>query len=79
MNPQIEEVIFQLEELKEEFTKKSKLQEKADKVISILKKNPELAIEKALTELEEFCSPNLLSYHRTQVWSIISLLESLKK
>ncbi|HLD39549.1 MAG TPA: UPF0147 family protein [Candidatus Nanoarchaeia archaeon] len=78
MNNNFEEVIARLEELREEFDSNKKLKEKMNSVISILRKNPDLVIEKALTELEELNSMNLPSYHRTQVWDVVSLLESLK-
>ena len=78
MNNNFEEVIARLEELREEFDSNKKLKEKMNSVISILRKNPDLVIEKALAELEELNSMNLPSYHRTQVWGVISHLESLK-
>ena len=78
MNNNFEEVIGRLEELREEFDSNKRLKEKIDSVISILHKNPDLVIEKALAELEELNSMNLPSYHRTQLWDVVSLLESLK-
>ena len=78
MNDNLLEVIARLEELKNEFDANKKLKEKMDTVISILRKNPDLVIEKALSELEELNSMNLPSYHRTQLWDVVSLLESLK-
>ncbi len=78
MNNDFEEVIARLEELKGEFDSNKKLKEKIDTVIQILNMNAELTIEKALSELEELNSMNLSSYHRTQLWDVASLLESLK-
>jgi uncharacterized protein (UPF0147 family) len=78
MNERTQEVISCLEELKNESDINKKLVVKADVVISILTENSEMAIEKALIELEELNSLNLPTYHRTQVWDIVSLLESLK-
>ena len=78
MNERINEVISHLEELREEFDSNRKLKEKMEAVISILSNEPEMAVEKALIELEELNSVNLPPYHRTQVWGIVSLLESLK-
>ena len=78
MNNNFQEVIVRLEELKAEFDSNKRLKEKMDLVISILHKNPNLAIEKALSELEELNSMNLPSYHRTQLWDVVSMLESLK-
>lgn len=78
MNPQIEEVIAHLEELKEDLDTNKKLKEKTDKVISILTKGEEMHLDKALMELDDMNSLNLAPYHRTRVWDIVSLLESLK-
>lgn len=78
MNEQIQDVIARLEELKGEFNSNKKLKEKMDAVIFILTEGADLALEKALNELEELNSLNLASYHRTQVWDVVSILESLK-
>lgn len=78
MNEPIKEALAQLEALKEEFGSNKKVKEKLDAAIAILTKNADLAVEKALIELEELNSLNLASYHRTQVWDVVSLLESLK-
>ena len=78
MDERFQEVIAQLEALKEEFDSNKKVKEKMNVVIAILNKNADLAVEKALIELEELNSLNLPSYHRTQVWGVVSLLESLK-
>jgi len=74
----MQEVIARLEELKDEFDANKRLKEKIDTVISILNQDADLVIEKALSELEELNSMNLPSYHRTQLWDVVSLLESLK-
>lgn len=74
----LDEVIGRLEELKEEFDSNKKLKEKMDTVIAILRKDQDLVIDKALLELEELNSMSLPSYHRTQLWDVVSLLESLK-
>jgi len=78
MNNNMQEVIARLEELKDEFDANKRLKEKIDTVISILNQDADLVIEKALSELEELNSMNLPSYHRTQLWDVVSLLESLK-
>ena len=78
MNDHFQEVIARLEELREEFDSNKKLKEKITTVISILNLDGELIIEKALSELEGLNSLNLPSYHRTQLWDVVSLLESLK-
>ncbi len=78
MNNNLQEVIARLQELKEEFDSNKRLKEKIDTVIFILNQDADLVIEKALSELEELNSLNLPSYHRTQLWDVVSLLESLK-
>ena len=78
MNDNLQEVVTRLEELREEFDSNRKLKEKITAVIFILNQDAELTIEKALSELEELNSLNLSSYHRTQLWDVVSLLESLK-
>mgnify|MGYP001560670749 FL=1 len=78
MNDNLQEVIARLEELRGEFDYNKKLKEKITAVILILNQDAELTIEKALSELEELNSLNLSSYHRTQLWDVASLLESLK-
>ena len=78
MNDNLQEVVTRLEELREEFDSNRKLKEKITAVIFILNQDAELTIEKALSELEELNSLNLPSYHRTQLWDVVSLLESLK-
>ena len=78
MNPEIQEVIANLEMLHDDTDVSSKLKEKAKIVISILKSGEQLAIDKALLELEDIGSSNLPSYHRTQIWDIVSMLEAAK-
>ncbi len=73
-----QEAIEFLEALKEESNFSKKCKEKATKVITILTNNQELALEKALMELEDLNTVDMPSYHRTQVWDVVSLLESAK-
>ena len=71
------EVISFLGELKEDPDANKRFKEKANEVITILSNNHDLAREKALIQLEEINSLDLSSYHRTQVWDVISMLESV--
>ncbi|MBS3116439.1 UPF0147 family protein [Candidatus Woesearchaeota archaeon] len=64
--------------LKDEIDVSKRFKEKTEKIIALLTDDSELSIEKALLELEELNSSDLSSYHRTQVWDIVSLLESMK-
>jgi uncharacterized protein (UPF0147 family) len=78
ISPQIKEAIFYLEELKDDADASKKLKQKTQDVITILKNQQDLSVEKALIELEEISSSDLTSYHRTKVWDVISVLESVK-
>jgi len=67
-----------LDELKADADTSKRLKERAESIISILKGNEAMCVEKALLQLEEMNSVDLSSYHRTKVWDIISILESAK-
>jgi len=75
---QIEGVVGYLQDLKSESDTSKALREKLDRIINLLNGESELAADKALIALEELNSVDLSSYHRTRVWDIISLLESVK-
>ena len=79
MDETIQEIILHLGELKEDFDTNKKLKEKTSKVISILTEAADMSVEKALMELEEMNALSLAPYHRTKVWDIVSLLESLQR
>jgi len=55
-----------------------KCKEKVEKIIEILHSDVNLSVEKALDALEEMSSSDISSYHRTQIWGIISILETAK-
>jgi len=76
-SPQIEEAIELLTALIEEGEISKKVADKAQKVISILQNETSMPLEKALLELEDLNNYDLSSYHRTQLWSVISALESV--
>jgi uncharacterized protein (UPF0147 family) len=73
----IAEALENLSFLLEENDVNKRCREKAQQAIEILNSNAEFMVENALIKLEEIGS-DLSSYHRTQVWSIISILESAK-
>ncbi len=77
MREQVSEIIGLLQELKQDSTNK-RLKEKAEQIIALVKQDSDLALEKARFILEEVESFELSSYHRTQVWDVISALESAK-
>ena len=76
-NERLQEVLENLKFLKNDDVSK-RFKEKTEQIIEILNSNQELVIEKALLELEEVHSLEISSYHRTQVWDIISMLETMK-
>jgi len=77
MRTEVSEIIGLLEELKQDSSNK-RLKEKAEQIITLLKQDSNLALEKARFILEEVESSELSSYHRTKVWDVISALESAK-
>lgn len=72
-------VVAQLEELKDDADAGKRFKEKTEEIISILTTKTELAVDKALLKLEELNSSESSSYHRTQVWGVITQLESIKR
>ena len=78
INSPYQEVIEHLSLLAEDSEASKLFKEKAKQAILILRNNQDLAIDKALSELEELSSNEMSSYHRTQIWDVISLLESMK-
>ena len=79
MNPELLAVVEYLRAFREEQDINKRVKEKTELVISILTGSGQLAVEKALLELEELNSADISPYHRTQVWDMISMLESIKK
>ncbi len=77
-NELVQEALESLEMLQEDDDASKRIKEKANKVITLLNSQEEMAISKALMELEELNSNDTSSYIRTQVWDIVSLLESAK-
>ncbi|HIG93181.1 MAG: hypothetical protein QT02_C0004G0070 [archaeon GW2011_AR9] len=77
-NTHLKEVIEFLGQLKEDPDMSKRFKEKADQIIVMLSEGSILAVEKALLVLEELNASDLSSYHRTQVWDVISMLESSK-
>ena len=78
MNQHLQEVVHYLESLKEDIDASKRFKEKTEAIIAVLTSNEELAVEKAIIGLEELNSLEMSSYNRTQVWDVISMLESLK-
>jgi uncharacterized protein (UPF0147 family) len=74
-----QEAINQLTMLIEDIDATKIFKEKATSSIEILKSGVDLAVEKVLLNLEDLNNNDISSYHRTQLWDVISLLESMKR
>jgi len=76
----IQKVIEALEELHQDMSVPKNIKQKIENTIKVLKENTELSIKvnKALNELDEVGDDsNMQAYTRTQLWNIISMLETL--
>ena len=80
---EIESIEPILVELKEDITVPKNVRMKIEKVIEVVNGDnleKSIKISKALNELEEIADDvNLQPYTRTQIWSIISVLEKINK
>lgn len=77
----ISSVVSALEELKNDNTVPKNIKVKIEAIMVSLKENKEVSIRinKALDELDEISdNNNIQPYTRTQIWNIVSLLESVK-
>jgi uncharacterized protein (UPF0147 family) len=75
---QLDEVVDFLGELLSDNTVPRNIKMKIDGIIRILRENCEVSIRvnKALNDLDEITSDvNLQPYTRTQLWSVVSMLE----
>lgn len=73
----IQEIIFTLNELKDDSTVSKNIKEKIERIISFLEHDEALGVDKAINEIEEMMETNNIpSYTRTQIWNVVSLLES---
>ena len=73
----VTDVIRLLGELKKEQSMSKNIKERIDRIISHLEKDHELGKDKALTEIEELMENNNIEpYIRTQIWNIVSMIES---
>jgi uncharacterized protein (UPF0147 family) len=73
VNPAIEA----LELIAEDQLTTKRLREKVTEIIAILKENDDIKIDRAIRELEELESMEIPSYSRTQLWDVVSMLESV--
>ena len=77
---EVEEIIEQLSELIEDRTVPRTVKAKLTSVVSSLKEDSELSlrVNKALNILDEISDDNnIQAYTRTQLWNVVSMLESL--
>tara|TARA_Y100000310_G_scaffold331896_1_gene406403 strand:+ start:548 stop:799 length:252 start_codon:yes stop_codon:yes gene_type:complete len=77
MSNQFQEVVEALEFLKEDPMTVRKVKEKADLIIQLLNQTSDSNVDQALRELEELDSSEIPSYDRTQIWDVVSMLESV--
>ncbi len=76
----MENAIEKVNELKEDSMTPKGLKEKLDEIVNILKKDEEdtIKINKALDVLDDISTENNIQpYIRTQIWNIVSILESI--
>jgi uncharacterized protein (UPF0147 family) len=71
------EIIGFLEMIGEDQDSSKKIKETIKKTINLLQENNELCVEKAVLELEDLNQQNVSQYLRTQLWDVLSQLESL--
>lgn len=77
----ISEIIEALIELNEDSTVPKNVKERIAHAIIALKEDDEISIkiDKAIQELDETSNDtNIQSYTRTQIWNVVSLLESVQ-
>lgn len=78
MNQDIQPIIKQLSELKDDAEVSRRFKEKAEHIIMILHEPSQVAVQKAILELEELGSLETSPYHRTQVWDVLGMLAGIK-
>jgi len=81
MTEQLQVVIDSLEELRHDNTVPKNIKQKIDDIIAALKNGEELSImvNRTLNDLDEISdNNNIQPYTRTQIWNIVSLLESVQ-
>ncbi|MBI2663011.1 UPF0147 family protein [Candidatus Woesearchaeota archaeon] len=77
----MEEIISLLAQLEQEGALPKNIKSKIKNTVIMLDNNLDIAIkiDKSLQELDEIAEdPNVPSYIRTQIWNVMSLLESRK-
>ncbi len=80
MNEDISQAIEVLEEIRGDSGTSKGIRDAISKAIDELKNNSETkaGIHKALAALDELAdNPNIESYARSQIWNVVSLLETL--
>lgn len=79
---EIDDVMFVLNELREDNTVPKNVRLKIEDAVSILSMDTEAEIKasRVLSKLEEIAEDvNLQPYTRTRIWDVISLLEKIKQ
>ncbi len=78
MSTELQTIIEYLSELKEDSDVSKRFKEKTQRIITILNEPSQMAVQKAILELEELGSFDASPYHRTQVWDVIGMLAGIK-
>jgi len=79
-NEKVSEALDALQELKTDNTVPKNIKFKIEDIIKALKDDKEISItiNKALNDLDEISdNNNIQPYTRTQIWNVVSILESL--
>ena len=77
----VNEIIDVLSELKEDISVPKNIKVKITDIIAILRDDSELSIRinKVLNELDDIADDtNMQAYTRTQIWNIVSMLETVQ-
>ncbi len=80
MSEELSQIIEYLEELKEDNTISKNMRAKISVIMNILNGDDELSlrINKAMQNLDEISEDSAIhSYTRTQIWNIVTMLESM--
>ena len=80
-NNDIQDAVEALEELRTDTTVPKNIKQKIIDIIASLREDKEISIKinRALNELDEISdNNNIQPYTRTQIWNIVSILETLQ-
>jgi uncharacterized protein (UPF0147 family) len=74
---QVQTAVEALVELRDDPSVSKNIRARIDKIIGFLEHDPDLGKDKAIVEIEEIIKVNGVDPHlRSQIWNVVSLLES---